>query len=174
MPVSHVIVASVVCWFDFIRACSQLTNEQTTLFLYVLLQGNANFSSFVFSRSDIHQLVSIESDIIWDERDSSLFSLSLSLSHLHSLSYGVRLWCSKGGCDFSPPPNQNSCPRYHSIGTLPLTGCSPAAPALWLWQPQFPSCLHVAHHPTHPQPGRLLQQVNTWKCMSIYVYTSVW
>lgn len=35
----------------------QLNNDQTTLFLYLLLQGNSDFASFVFSRSDIDQLV---------------------------------------------------------------------------------------------------------------------
>lgn len=35
----------------------QLVDEQTTLFLYVLLQGNPSVSSFIFSRSDIDQLV---------------------------------------------------------------------------------------------------------------------
>ena len=37
---------------------SQLTNEQTTLFLYLLLQGNSNVASFILSRSDIDLLVS--------------------------------------------------------------------------------------------------------------------
>ena len=36
----------------------QLNNEQTTLFLYLLMQGTPNFANFVFSRSDIDQLVS--------------------------------------------------------------------------------------------------------------------
>ena len=36
---------------------SKLTTEQNTLFLYLLLQSNHNVASFIFSRSDIEQLV---------------------------------------------------------------------------------------------------------------------
>ena len=98
MPVSHVVVAPdviyfVLCTDPYFNTCRQLVNEQTTLFLYVLLQGNANFSSFVFSRSDIHQLVSTESDII-DGFHFVWRTLSLSLSFLFSLRCSLFLRCS--------------------------------------------------------------------------------
>ena len=45
---------------------SQLVNERTTLFLYVLLQGNPDISSFIFSRSDIDQIVSSHLPCVWN------------------------------------------------------------------------------------------------------------
>lgn len=37
---------------------SGLNDESYALLLYLLLQGNSNVASFIFSRSDIEQLVS--------------------------------------------------------------------------------------------------------------------
>lgn len=54
IDVMHVIEMSLFSCIFY----RELHNEQTTLFLYQLLHGNSNFSSFVFSRTDIDLLVS--------------------------------------------------------------------------------------------------------------------
>ncbi|XP_064387359.1 dymeclin-like isoform X2 [Halichondria panicea] len=41
----------------YLTMCSQLNDESHALLLYLLLQGNPNVASFIFSRSDIEQLV---------------------------------------------------------------------------------------------------------------------
>lgn len=43
----------------FVCSCEprELSHDHTTLFLYHLLQGNTQFASFVYSRSDIDLMV---------------------------------------------------------------------------------------------------------------------
>ena len=117
---------------------SQLINEQTTLFLYLLLQGNSSVASFILSRSDIDLLVSPHPSPPSPLTTSS--SLTPSLSPLLTSPFSFPL-------SLLPPL---TLLVYWFTSTA---GVATTKAATRLWQREFTPCVHVAHHLVNLQPG---------------------
>ena len=119
---------------------SQLINEQTTLFLYLLLQGNSSVASFILSRSDIDLLVSPPPPPPPPSPLTTSSSLTLSLSPLLTSPFSFPLSLL--------PPLTLLVYRFTSTA-----GVATAKAATRLWQREFTPCVHVAHHLVNLQPG---------------------
>ena len=136
--------------------------EQTTLLLYLLLQGNPHVASFIFSRSDIDLLVRdslpssylpLSSAQLTCLHDSAILALSTFLHHplppsptpsiTHSLHHPL-----------PPSPTPSITP------SLLVSGIPLAPPSSRLFSAELSSCVHVVDSSSHTLSRRLLQQVH--------------
>lgn len=126
---------------------SQLTNEQTTLFLYLLLQGNSSIASFILSRSDIDLLVSPHPS----HPPFPLFSPLLSLPH-PSLPPSLPPSLSPLPSPLTPSPLSPHPSSPHPHPSSPLPSPSLPLPPLTLTSSQFSPSLSPSLL-SHPFPS---------------------